>query len=562
MKNFYKLFMALLFSVQLNAQSSFNYSLLPAISDSFNIGTSNKKWNDGYFSGKLYIGSYAQDISLEVSSDAMIAGILIGHGKGNDPTNTVLGTGSLSANTYGRNNTALGYFTLNANSGGNDNTAVGTYALYKNDGGVYNTALGSLALTSNTSGIVNTAIGSYSLFKNMSGFYNTALGNFALLNNTKGSQNTVIGNYGMYYNITGRNNTSTGFEALFRNTTGHYNTANGYYTLYSNDSGRDNTAMGVRALFLNISGNGNTAVGKFSLQSNKKGSRNTALGIGSDVTLVNLFNAMALGNQAKINASNKVQVGNEAVTVIGGPVGWSVVSDGRFKSNVQENVPGLLFIKKLRPVTYNLDVEKFEKYIGANDSLEESNEIKDDYASQKIRTGFIAQEVEKTVTEIKYDFDGLNKPTNEKDNYSLVYADFVPSLVKSVQELSLENDSLKQSIQSLQAQFDQLKSMLTSGTYKDGMSENFPSSNASLEQNIPNPYNQNTVIQYTLPSNYKSAQMRITDNYGKEIKSIPLSGFGKSQINFKAYNLASGTYHYALIVDGKIIAAKIMVLIN
>jgi hypothetical protein len=45
---------------------------------------------------------------------------------------------------------------------------------------------------------------------------------------------------------------------------------------------------------------------------------------------------MALGYAATVNASNKVVVGNSSVTVIGGQVGWSILSDGRFKSNIKE----------------------------------------------------------------------------------------------------------------------------------------------------------------------------------------------------------------------------------
>ena len=49
-------------------------------------------------------------------------------------------------------------------------------------------------------------------------------------------------------------------------------------------------------------------------------------------------------------------------------------------------------------------------------------------------TGFVAQEVEKTAKEIGYDFSGVDAPKNEKDLYGLRYAQFVPSLVKAIQE--------------------------------------------------------------------------------------------------------------------------------
>src|SRR6185295_16580092 len=65
-------------------------------------------------------------------------------------------------------------------------------------------------------------------------------------------------------------------------------------------------------------------------------------------------NSMALGNGALITANDQVRIGNSSVSSIGGYAGWSNISDGRFKKNVQQNVPGLDFILQLRPVTYNL----------------------------------------------------------------------------------------------------------------------------------------------------------------------------------------------------------------
>ena len=47
---------------------------------------------------------------------------------------------------------------------------------------------------------------------------------------------------------------------------------------------------------------------------------------------------------------------------------------------------------------------------------------------------FLAQEVEKAANESVYDFDGVHKPKNDHDLYSLSYAQFVVPLVKAVQE--------------------------------------------------------------------------------------------------------------------------------
>jgi hypothetical protein len=43
------------------------------------------------------------------------------------------------------------------------------------------------------------------------------------------------------------------------------------------------------------------------------------------------------------------------------------------------------------------------------------------------------------------------------------------------------------------------------------------------------------------------------------IKSIPIMQTGMNQINVHAGDLAAGSYAYALIIDGQIVASKTMV---
>ena len=92
----------------------------------------------------------------------------------------------------------------------------------------------------------------------------------------------------------------------------------------------------------------------------------TCIGYNADVSGVALTNATALGNGATVNASNKVRIGNAAVSVIEGQVAWSYPSDGRFKLNVTEEVKGLDFIKLLRPVVYNFDTRKYTEFLTQN----------------------------------------------------------------------------------------------------------------------------------------------------------------------------------------------------
>lgn len=50
----------------------------------------------------------------------------------------------------------------------------------------------------------------------------------------------------------------------------------------------------------------------------------------------------------------------------------ATLSDGRFKEGVQENVPGLAFIRQLRPVTYQLNRERVNEFIGVNERCRSS----------------------------------------------------------------------------------------------------------------------------------------------------------------------------------------------
>src|SRR5206468_4347973 len=69
------------------------------------------------------------------------------------------------------------------------------------------------------------------------------------------------------------------------------------------------------------------------LSNNATGSGNTAIGAGADVSVFNLLNATAIGAGAIVDASNKIRLGNTAVTVIEAQVGLTVVSDKTKKEN-------------------------------------------------------------------------------------------------------------------------------------------------------------------------------------------------------------------------------------
>jgi hypothetical protein len=389
-------------------------------------------------------------------------------------SNTANGYQALFSNTTANFNTALGFRALYSNLTGNSNTANGYQALYSNTSGFANVALGHSALYSNTTGESNTALGNRALYTNSSGRYNVANGTQSLNFNTIGNNNTANGYQALYNNTTGGNNIAIGFRSLYTNTTSDSNTAIGYQAVYANTTGFYNIGVGFNALYANTTGRWNTAIGGVAGDFNTTGTDVLCLGYLSDVSVNNLADATAIGESAVVNASNKVRIGNTGITVIEGQVAWSNPSDARFKYNVQNNVPGLDFISRLKPVTYQFDTQKFDEHLIQNfpDSAQIQHISKAEYSQSMgiIHSGFIAQEVEKACLEIGYRFDGLHVPDtrNKTDNYSLAYSQFIVPLVKSIQEedakveqLKTENKQLKTSVEQVKAENENLKASLT-----------------------------------------------------------------------------------------------------
>jgi hypothetical protein len=331
-----------------------------------------------------------------------------------------MGTAAANANTSGTNNVALGNSTLNANTTGGNNVAVGFEAMLTGTVSEFNVAIGSAALrTFNNAGANtgrNTAVGYQAMTGTTSGSYNTAMGYQTLDANTAGQLNTAIGYAAMPNSTTASNNTAVGYDALDQLSTANNNTAYGYQSLALVTTGGNNTAIGFQA-GPNFGGGANT-------------------------------NATAVGYQATTTASNQVRIGNNFVTSIGGFAAWTNLSDGRYKTNIQQNVPGLDFILKLQPVTYNFDFEKLNKTLKPGSADKSASNENNPNVGVRY-SGFVAQDVEKAAKEIGYDFSGVDKAKSETDLYGLRYSEFVVPMVKAIQEQQAQIELLKKQNEAL-----------------------------------------------------------------------------------------------------------------
>jgi hypothetical protein len=83
---------------------------------------------------------------------------------------------------------------------------------------------------------------------------------------------------------------------------------------------------------------------------------------------------------------------------------------------------------------------------------------------------------------------------------------------------------------------------------------------AELFQNNPNPFSTDTEIKMSLPESARQAQLIVYNMEGKQLKNIQVPERGQASIKISGSELAAGMYLYALIVDGKVVDTKRLVL--
>lgn len=245
--------------------------------------------------------------------------------------------------------------------------------------------------------------------------------------------NTVAGRIGS-------TNIAFGINANISNTTGTYNSSLGYNAMYLNQSGFNNTALGNFSMYSNVSGWDNTAVGYYALN-NATGSYNTAIGKGALTNVTTGGNNTGIGDTAQVpNAagSDQIRLGNIFVGYLGCQVGLSITSDRRWKSDIISSDLGLDFIKKLNPVSY----------FRSNDKL------------KKLEYGFIAQEIEETLTSFGITNSGILTKDDE-GFYSMRYNDLIAPMTKAIQEQQKIIESQETKIQSLEERLKVLEEKLS-----------------------------------------------------------------------------------------------------
>lgn len=156
--------------------------------------------------------------------------------------------------------------------------------------------------------------------------------------------------------------------------------------------------------------------------------------------------------------------------------------------------------------------------------------------------GFIAQEVQEVLPELVIEdiASGI---------LALNYNGFSAVLVEAIKEQ-------QETIESLQREIEELKGG-TRGIYNETESNN--DSENCLFQNRPNPTNSTTIIECNLDANSKRACIAIYNLNGLQLKEYPIEQSGKNVITINANEFDPGIYLYSLLVDGRLIDTKRMV---
>lgn len=527
----------------------------------------------------------------------------------NGSSNILVGPSSGASITSGTNNSFFGNSSGNANTTGAFNTFLGYGAGIGNTTGNYNTINGHEAGRYNATGSSNSIYGyqsgygvsTYS-FSEVSflgyragygnkGNYNTFLGTYSGYSNAAAGYNTFVGYASGYANNSASNtyNTFIGHNSGRFSTSGNNNAFLGHQSGYNNTTGYNNTFVGVNAGYNNTTGYSNVALGPVAGDSYTNLYNSVFIGAAADANSSGYNNTAAFGYNAVAQSSDKFYFGNAYVTECK-TTSWVSTSDGRFKFNVKEEVKGLEFIKKLRPVTYQMNTQQLNTFLRQDalqafpDSIIKNSSDTAGFAASSniIHSGFIAQEIQQAALECGFSSSIVSIPSNNnKETYGINYGEIVVPLVKAIQELSATIDSLKgvptakkatQDNDSLIKRIEQLESLMNQccTANSDGQNQNSERqgttikenqmeliSAAMLYQNSPNPFGDGTTIKYFVPEN-SQAQIIFYDEFGSMLKEFKVEEKGMGQLNISASNLAAGVYSYSLIINGKVMDTKKM----
>lgn len=162
--------------------------------------------------------------------------------------------------------------------------------------------------------------------------------------------------------------------------------------------------------------------------------------------------------------------------------------------------------------------------------------------------GLIAQDVEQVVPEaVRTALDGKK---------GIVYDNLIALLIEAMKQQDLQIIRLQSDLNNCCTKTNESNRLNIPNN--NGIDET--NSGSYINQNNPNPFNKETIIEYFITERNASASVLVFDMNGKLLKTLKITNSGKGSITINANDFAPGMYYYSLVVNNKEIGTKKMIL--
>lgn len=220
-------------------------------------------------------------------------------------------------------------------------------------------------------------------------------------------------------------------------------------------------------------------------------------------------------------------------------------SDSSLKKNIKPEEKILEKLAKINPVTYNYT---------------ENKEALNLNLPPELQHGFVAQELAVVYPELVKNllhpiFDKDNKQIGIKTLKAINYMGLISILTGSMKEMSEKIVKLEEKL----VQKEKIIIIDNSKNLSQTEINNITANGYFLGQNNPNPFKNETIIEYSLPVSETNASIMIFNLNGQTLKEYKLIDV-KGTISIDSTVLTKGLYLYSLISDGKEIATKKMLM--
>lgn len=164
--------------------------------------------------------------------------------------------------------------------------------------------------------------------------------------------------------------------------------------------------------------------------------------------------------------------------------------------------------------------------------------------------GFIAQDFQKIYPDLVYE-DSLGY-------LSIDYISVIPLLVEALKVQQSQIEALKNQVATIEVNC--CNNSLKSASIATGTTNDLAENKAQLDQNIPNPFSQETKIGCYIPEGSSTSVLYIYNMNGTQLQQYNINGKGKQSVTINGNSFVPGMYLYALVIDGKEVDTKRMIL--